>query len=342
MTQSIHRDAMMDHLKVLLIACVVLGHAIENYIEANYLLKGFYAFIYLFHMEIFIFISGYFSKNAQKAHRFAIRNYLFPYIFFNLLAYIVKYLLTGTFDISWINPAWSMWYLLVIFLYRYFLKYIIQIPYHTLIAMLIALVIGVIPYECNDVIMRFFTYLPFFLLGYQCHMQDIQQIQNKFSQVFSFLMIIFCLGGMIYCMKNEIFRVSLFYNNAPYWVYDATYIEGIVIRLINFGLALLLMCCFFKILPKKQTCLSSVGLHTGCIYIFHTYFIRILKLKIPVWPTVWYQQMVIFLGIVMIFILSYNRVTIRLYEKLQCLWVKIYDELEAGYRKFKEHIFSVH
>ena len=68
------RYYLLDNLKVILIFFVVFGHVIEYYINDNSILMTLYIFIYIFHMPLFIFISGYLSKNFYKMKRKAIRN----------------------------------------------------------------------------------------------------------------------------------------------------------------------------------------------------------------------------------------------------------------------------
>ena len=54
----------IDNIKVVLIFLVVFGHLIERYIDTSDTLMAIYMFIYIFHMPLFIYISGYLSKNV--------------------------------------------------------------------------------------------------------------------------------------------------------------------------------------------------------------------------------------------------------------------------------------
>ncbi|WP_369077386.1 acyltransferase family protein [Fibrobacter sp. HC4] len=56
------RDKSLDALKYMLIVCVIFGHCLGNYYENSAICRGIYNFINLFHMPLFIFLSGYFSK----------------------------------------------------------------------------------------------------------------------------------------------------------------------------------------------------------------------------------------------------------------------------------------
>ena len=56
------RDLYWDSLKFVLIFLVVYGHTIETYSPDGSINRAIYNLIYVFHMPLFIFISGYFSK----------------------------------------------------------------------------------------------------------------------------------------------------------------------------------------------------------------------------------------------------------------------------------------
>jgi len=61
------RDYLFDNIKGLLILLVVFGHMIESFaFKKSTSINVMYYAIYTFHMPIFIFISGYFSKKIIK------------------------------------------------------------------------------------------------------------------------------------------------------------------------------------------------------------------------------------------------------------------------------------
>ena len=77
------RDYLMDNIKALLLFLVAFGHTLDVYkgdggIEL-YLMK----YIYLFHMPMFAFITGYFTKDLDKARNNAVQKSLIPYIIFS-------------------------------------------------------------------------------------------------------------------------------------------------------------------------------------------------------------------------------------------------------------------
>lgn len=58
------RDSKLDSLKFLLVCLVIIGHVVGPYkdMSANMFVKDF---IYLFHIPLLVYISGYLSKNQS-------------------------------------------------------------------------------------------------------------------------------------------------------------------------------------------------------------------------------------------------------------------------------------
>ena len=69
------RDSYFDNLKTILIFLVVLGH-FTNLNNSVPLMGAINNVIYSFHMPIFIFISGYFSKSIKAQRSTEIENIL--------------------------------------------------------------------------------------------------------------------------------------------------------------------------------------------------------------------------------------------------------------------------
>ena len=73
------------YVKNILILLVVLGHLLAGDRAKNIDIIGIsHYFIYSVHMPMFMLISGYLSKKPVYLKK-AIKNYLIPYIFFDLL-----------------------------------------------------------------------------------------------------------------------------------------------------------------------------------------------------------------------------------------------------------------
>lgn len=283
------REYLFDNLKGMLIILVVLGHFIERYIAKDEKLRYIYEFIYIFHMPLFIFISGYFSKKTNNIRRKSIKNLLVPYLILNFLYYTYIYLIEGNHKINLFNPGFTLWYLLSLFFWRFFLKDIIKINNKILIlllSILLGLAVGLV--EKNEYFLSFtrtVSFLPYFILGYFCSKEDIIKIRGK-SRSGSIVLI--CLIGVLIPFVIERF-------NIPYRVLHLVYgynkcsfnsiIYGILFRLCLYTLSLIMSCSFMNIMLSKKCLLSRIGAKSMYIYAGHIYFIFLFKRFIPVYNT---------------------------------------------------------
>ena len=117
-TTGIHRDYYFDNLKAVLIFLVVLGHMVRR-IRTD-LFFEVRDFIYLFHMPLFIFVSGYFSKGFYKNGKYRwykLVNFLILFVLYVTLVQI-SYVI---FQHDAFNPkayiiqSGAPWYLLCMF-----------------------------------------------------------------------------------------------------------------------------------------------------------------------------------------------------------------------------------
>lgn len=115
------RDCKVDGIKWLLIVLVTIGHAIEPTLS-NPTANKLYSLIYLFHMPLFIYISGYFASVKSK-EKLANKGLLLLETFLVLM--IPQFLYYKSFNV-FLNPENSGWYLISLFSWyvmAYVLKY---------------------------------------------------------------------------------------------------------------------------------------------------------------------------------------------------------------------------
>lgn len=125
LTNTHQRDPYWDLVKALLILLVIWGHCIQ---VIQLPAKGgtmpfwdspFFNGIYLFHMPLFIGISGYFAAASIRRHgKDALRRYsirlLIPNLTFGLLHIVVEWVRLGTTGNPW-HRLMPLWFLIVIF-----------------------------------------------------------------------------------------------------------------------------------------------------------------------------------------------------------------------------------
>ena len=167
------RNIYFDNIKGCLVTLVVIGHIIER-MRANFdVAKQLFMFIYVFHMPMFVMMSGYFSKSERGLG--AIKNnfykILLPYLIFQssfVFIYFLYHPLTinSLIKIS-LTPQFALWYLVCLFFWRLILPYFVKFPYPLVLSVIIGLLGGIFPGDgfvfSSSRILAFF---PYFILGY--------------------------------------------------------------------------------------------------------------------------------------------------------------------------------
>lgn len=173
------RDPYWDVVKALLISLVVLGHAVQFARGGNFWGDPLFKAIYLFHMPLFVMVSGYFAIQGIKKHgrRYlwrTARHLLIPSLF-NPMVYIAlraarSYWHGQTPTMWWGFVLLMAWFLICIFECGVFTWVLLRFKSMWwrvawfVIPMLLAMVCPVFPHAGQ------FTFLyPFFLLGAWVH-----------------------------------------------------------------------------------------------------------------------------------------------------------------------------
>ncbi|MCH5177460.1 MAG: hypothetical protein J1F25_05505, partial [Prevotellaceae bacterium] len=153
---------------------VIAGHVFSQpQFSANTSCIAMHQWIYVFHMPLFIFISGYFSRKKDYKH-FLLDCWrlLEPLIIFQLLNLGLKYRWEGYISIKDVlTPWWILWYLLSLIYWRALLqiipKKILQNTKLLIVASFaICILVGFLPFNRFLSLQRTFSFLPFFFLGY--------------------------------------------------------------------------------------------------------------------------------------------------------------------------------
>lgn len=171
------RDLRIDSLKGFLIILVLLGHVIVAVDNLNVINHAVMGLIYVFHMPLFILISGYVTKNpAEQTPRqmwSRVGNIFITLVIFQLITIFRAYVDHGlTFTMIKLTfPYGILWYLMCLIYWRIMLyytpKWLLNRPVLNLaIALLISILCGLSHLYNFFAIQRGLNFYFFFLLGY--------------------------------------------------------------------------------------------------------------------------------------------------------------------------------
>ncbi|MCX0361572.1 acyltransferase family protein [Clostridium perfringens] len=285
-----NRNYLIDNSKGLLIFLVVLGHSLE-FIRKDYeVARLLYVFIYEFHMPVFVFISGYLSKNVEKGRRNAVRNFLTPFLLFNIIWNLITLVgplfLRGEFTelpseqaFSFFTPGWALWYIFAMFLWKILLPDLLNFK-NIFILSIIAGIFVKLSGEFGSymALSRTITFAPFFLAGYYSSEEKLKRFRkftrfNILNKVPSILILIIgVLIALIFVNYSNI-ADEFFWADRSYSNFNIEIFTGILLYIAVYIIGFAFVYVFINLMPENQTFLSKIGKNTLSVYFLHTYFI---------------------------------------------------------------------
>ena len=170
------RDNRLDTIKGLLIILVVMGHVITSTGIYNIINHGVMGLIYIFHMPLFILISGYLTKHPDKQSPRdmwkSVGNIFLTIVIFQFLfALRVHYVNGGFMEVMELFPFGVLWYLFSLILWRLILYYtpkqLLNKPLlYFGIALVVSLLSGLTHLGTFLSLQRTMNFYPFFLMGF--------------------------------------------------------------------------------------------------------------------------------------------------------------------------------
>ncbi|WP_426350177.1 acyltransferase family protein [Alloiococcus sp. CFN-8] len=276
------REPYFDNLKGVLIILVVLAHFLgKGNVKESVMLQSTILFIYSFHMPLFAFVSGYFSKNVHKSKKSALEDLLIIYVIaeaswaiFNLVVYGDDYYIRNIF-----MPGYSLWYVVALFLWRVTLKSFIKIKGAILISALLSALIMLIssPSEIILGLERVVGFHIYFLLGYYCNENAIERIKKiKASLAFAILALMFVatyvflsFGILDFTLSKEVMMHQLSIQSFP------SIALGLSVYLLAIPLALGIGVLILAVVSESESFISSIGRDTLPLYLSHTYVVKL-------------------------------------------------------------------
>lgn len=278
------RDLYWDSLKFYLIFLVVLGHFLELHLLQHSDGRVLYNMIYLFHMPLFVFISGRFSVVRDRSKYLkGIWRLAKLFLLFHGFQFLIFWLTGLESNILHIfSTTFAMWYLLSLVWWRIMLYYIpekwmMEHRGHLLSAsVFIALVVGLVPLSKQLAFQATWSYLPFFLLGYFSKDVDMKAMLHRIPYWVAMTVIVGSFV-VVYLWFNK--PLHDLYFSTTYWASGVWHLkERILTRPVLMVVATILGCCVMRVSPTVKW-LAKFGQATLYIYLGHI-FVRLLVIKL--------------------------------------------------------------
>lgn len=271
------RDFLFDNMRAILIILVVWGHVLTSMIFDYNSIKMIYFFLFFFHMPAMAFISGYFSKNLEKSRSSAFVTILVPYLILNVFNYLFKmYIIQEPhFGFRFFRPLWGLWYLLALFLWKFFLKDLVKIRFLLPLSFLLGILSGYSK-EFSEYLAlgRVVCFLPFFLLGYYCTKEHVEKLRRLPKLISAAIVTVTALLS-VYIVRKNIFKVEVLYLRKPFP--EASEMTQMLYRILVYVVAVAMIAALINLTSQKRSFLSKLGTSTMTVYVLHLFTIPLLE-----------------------------------------------------------------
>ena len=273
---EIKRNTFLDCLKFYLILLVILGHLLGSYKEASHLNMVVWNFIYLFHMPLFVFVSGYFTKSITfKKFKTSIFKIIETFLFLHVLS-LLPLIIKGTLTLeSIITPWWILWYLFALIIWKSFYFFLILKLNNRIflfISILVALMSGffsILGYPLS--LSRIFVFFPFFLLGALSNEIYLNKIRS-IPKIYGVLVLSMTFICLLFVQKD---LAVIAWGSYSYYAFPNIYI-GLLMRFLFFIGAVSISIAFINIVPNNKM-FSKTGQDTLLYYAYHGYLIILFR-----------------------------------------------------------------
>lgn len=269
------RDYYFDNVKFVMIVCVILGHTLAH-LGRTRLGVAVDSWLYFFHMPVFIFVSGFFSKRSET-RKFVESELkiLEPFLILSLIHIAIR----NNWSLrAFLFPQWSLWYLLSLIWFRLILQVIGRVTVQWLaISFVISVLIGFIPIGGALSFQRTFAFLPFFLAGN--YLKNNEDLWDKIKRVKPYLAIAFLLILFIGVFVIDLPFKRLLELKFSYRAFSYPLAVSALLRMGLFSLSAFASLCVLRLIPRERiTWVSEQGAHTLLYYLYHTLIIIALEL----------------------------------------------------------------
>ena len=265
------RDYGFDNIKFILIILVVLGHILEE-ISTTGFMGVIRSVIYSFHMPLFVFISGYFSRMSKRKTERAFAEYLIPFFIFNT---IYTMAIQGVFKVNIFLPQYAFWYLLSLFFWNISIDYIYKFKPIIIVSFILGIYCGLFG-NIDRVfsLSRTICFFPFFILGYSFDKEKTEKLR-LLNKALPIIGIALSVGLTVFANIKGYIPIKMYEMIQSYNNTKVDNIPGGIERAVIYLIALLMIMCVISLVPNKEYWFTKYGTRTVCIYIFSSFLIKI-------------------------------------------------------------------
>lgn len=274
------RDSFFDNVKFLTIVLVVVGHTWAQ-LDVSKVESAGYLVVYAFHMPLFVFISGYFSRGYTRStskFRGLVPTVVAPYVIFTLLYRGELYFMNGDFGIgSWLAPQFVTWFLAALICWRLSAPVWQHLRYPVTTAVVIAVFVGAWDMTDDGTVSRTLGLLPFFVLGLTIDPDRVNGLRDRTRWWMGVPVLLGAFVAFYVVIVGSIDSTvgGLLRWDGNYEQLKLSFVEGSAGRLVAMALAIVLGGAYLALTPRRRTWFTDMGTRTMYVFLLHGLVIKV-------------------------------------------------------------------
>ncbi|WP_242903232.1 acyltransferase family protein [Actinomadura terrae] len=270
------RDAYFDNAKFFTALLVVVGHVWAEFGDSQSA-HAAYMVLYGFHMPVFVFVSGYFSRGFMRStdkFRNIFPSLVVPYVIFIVL-YRLQLTLINDADFrlsSLFRPHFLMWFLVAMVFWRLSAPLWGHLRHPVTVSLGLALVAGTWTFTADSTLSRTAGLLPFFVLGLTVEPRHVQVLRRPWARWAGLGVLAAALpiayvwerGTVVPKIDKGFIWWTMGYEDMGY-----STPEGMGWRVLAVVLALVLGAAFLAAIPRGHAWYTTMGTRTMYVYLLH-------------------------------------------------------------------------
>ena len=315
--RSMKRIQKWDILKAFLIFCVVLGHVADNYTDSFTEMRGLYFFIYIFHMPLFIFVSGLFAKKSVNRNRIdKILGYLALYVIMKGAFFAYSAFFYNNYSLTLLTERTVPWFMLLLPIHMGITMLVKRLsPRYVLMFSVFLACLAGYEAEIGDFLAmsRVIVYYPFYYLGYIMNREAVENLCRKpLLKILSLVIIVLTAVIVIFNCEDIYWIRPLLTGRNSFYQLQYFALWGWLCRLIYYLLSALVCAAVVILIPDRTPfgLIGKIGQQTLGVFVFHpfvlSYLLNILGFGVllPDFPPLFNIWNTVILSLVVTLVLS--------------------------------------
>ena len=274
------RSAYFDNIKGIMIFFVVFCHCVRllSRSEETGLLNYLIQVVYSFHMPVFVFVSGYFTKKHEEK---LIVKYLIPYVvvntIFGLLSSIIERSAFGFHAINPFFPNRTLWYLLSIFWWKVFLSHFVELKYSIIVVFFLSIFSSCLSRVDGFLsISRTIAFFPYFLAGNYLQSKGLMSYIRNYNKYRILILFLIVETSVIFFTFQGLPRQA-FELSVPAVELGFSFWQGVLFRAYSYIVGTVGIVFFLVYVPNKLISLSYLGTRSITVYLAHYLFLIMIN-----------------------------------------------------------------